>query len=181
MQENEAKNSGKRDFAKALENCTNILARNEFSRTTGVRLELLRRFINRQARSARAETWDKIYPALKPLFEEGVPEVAGPLRIGPAARRNPELVEMFSDQKVLLDEFAVLPEFQRKQAIARFESAAGGAAPSDYKSLDEEENRIMGAFLALDPENRQKELLILTQIASAEVRRRRREAAGKKL
>ena len=46
------------DVAKALERCAENLSISEFSRVTGVRIELLRRFINRQVGNIRAETWE---------------------------------------------------------------------------------------------------------------------------
>ena len=54
-------------------------------------------------------------------------------------------------------------------------AAAGCDEPSTYSSLTEAENRIMGAFLKLSPEGRQTELIKLTDLAGAEVRKRRKE------
>ena len=66
------------DIARAFESCAAALSLNELSRVTGVRIELLRRFIDRKTRRARSETWDKIYPALKPFL------------VGPEPEREPE-------------------------------------------------------------------------------------------
>ena len=82
---------------------------------------------------------------------------------------------MFSDQKVLLDEFDVLPPELQQQATEAMIAAAGCDEPSSYSSLTAEENRIMGAFLKLSPEARDTELLKLTALAVAEVRKRRKE------
>ena len=163
------------DIARAFESCAAALSLNELSRVTGVRIELLRRFIDRKTRRARSETWDKIYPALKPFLVGPEPEREPPPRIGPAYRRHHELVEMFSDQKVLLDEFDVLPPELQQQATEAMIAAAGCDEPSSYSSLTAEENRIMGAFLKLSPEARDTELLKLTALAVAEVRKRRKE------
>ena len=163
------------DIARAFESCAAALSLNELSRVTGMRIELLRRFIDRKTRRARSETWDKIYPALKPFLVGPEPEREPPPRIGPAYRRHHELVEMFSDQKVLLDEFDVLPPELQQQATEAMIAAAGCDEPSTYSSLTAEENRIMGAFLKLSPEARDTELLKLTALAVAEVRKRRKE------
>lgn len=163
------------DIARAFESCAEALSLNEFSRVTGVRIELLRRFIDRKTRRARSETWDKIYPALKPFLVGPEPEREPPLRIGPAYRRHHELVEMFSDQKVLLDEFAVLPPELQQRVTESMVAAAGCDEPATYTSLTEAENRIMGAFLKLAPEVRDRELLRLTELALSEVRKRRKE------
>ena len=112
------------DIARAFESCAEALSLNELSRVTGVRIELLRRFINRKTRRARSETWDKIYPALKPFLVGPEPEQEPPPRIGPAYRRHHELVEMFSDQKVLLDEFDVLPPELQQRATEAMIAAA---------------------------------------------------------
>ncbi|MBR1952612.1 MAG: hypothetical protein IKA32_08545 [Lentisphaeria bacterium] len=165
-----------KDAAKALENCLNAFSLTEFSRSTGVRIELLRRFINRTARDARAETWDKIYPSLKPLLMGPEPRNNPPLRLGSPYRRHAELVEMLSDQKVLLDVFDILNDEQRKDAIKTLESACQGkSVPTTYKSLSVDENKLMGAFLALSPEEQQNQLLALVHSGTEKLRKRRKE------
>ncbi|MBQ7207583.1 MAG: hypothetical protein IJS01_07285 [Lentisphaeria bacterium] len=164
------------DAAKALESCINAFSLAEFSRVTGVRIELLRRFINRRARNARVETWDKIYPTLKPLLLGPEPKNSPPPRIGSPYRRHLELVDMLSDQKVLLDVFDILNDSQRKAAAAALRAAgAADAAPTTFKSLSEEENLLMGLFLALPPEERKTQLLALVKTGTETLRRRRRE------
>ena len=164
------------DAAKALESCINAFSLSEFSRVTGVRIELLRRFINRRARKARVETWDKIYPTLKPLLLGPEPRNSPPPRIGSPYRRHLELVDMLSDQKVLLDVFDILSDAQKKSAVAAFRAAgAAEAGPSSFRSLSDEENLIMGLFLALPPEERKNQLLALVKTGTETLRRRRRE------
>ena len=164
------------DAAKALENCLNAFSLNGFSRATGVRMELLRRFINRTARDARAETWDKIYPSLKPLLIGPEPQNNPPQRLGSPYRRHAELIEMLSDQKVLLDIFDILSDVQRKEAIKTLESACQEKpVPTTYKSLSEEENKLMGAFLALSPEVQQTQLLALCRLGTEKLKKRRKE------
>lgn len=165
-----------KEAAKALENCLNAFSLTEFSRTTGVRMELLRRFINRTARDARAETWDKIYPSLKPLLMGPEPRNNPPRRLGSPYRRHAELVEMLSDQKVLLDVFDILNDEQRQDAVKTLESAGSGkSVPTTYKSLSVDENKLMGAFLALSPEEQQKQLLALVHLGTEKLKKRRKE------
>lgn len=162
------------DQIKALKLCANILSLDEISRMTGVRLELLRRFINRTANDARAETWDKVYPVIKPYLT-GQEDVPAPKRIGPAYRRHAELVEMVSDQKVLLDAFNVLPASKQKRAISLLAKAADARwQASEYSSLNEAENQLMGAYLAVPQEQREAIVLEITKIATDEVKRIRR-------
>ena len=165
------------DIARALERCAENLSISEFSRVTGVRIELLRRFINRQVGNIRAETWDKIYPQIKPFLVDPQ-EPPRPIRIGPAYRRHNELVAMVSDQKVLLDAFDVLGPARQKEALAMFTEANPDAKPSAYKSLSADENKIMGAYLALQEEERDLRLRKLVRLAADEARRLRRELAG---
>jgi len=84
---------------------------------------------------------------------------------------------MVSDQKVLLDVFAVLPSDKRQEAIALF-TGETPVAPTAFKSLTQEENRLMGAYLALPEEERDARLRKLVEIGTAEVRKQRRELVG---
>ena len=176
MDKKDNSNRNSEDEARALESFLAAFSLSEFSRETGVRIELLRRFINRTARDARAETWDKIYPSLKPLLFG--PEVASepPQRIGSPYRRHMELVEMLSDQKVLLDIYDILSEKQRKSAIENLLAAGTGKAePTTFSSLSEDENILMGAFLALPEPERSNCLLALVKTGTETLRKRRRE------
>lgn len=132
----------------------------EFSRETGIRIELLRRFINKQTRQMKDETWGKLYPSLRELLKEKDVSGISCRRIGPAYRRHSDLVEMVSDQKVLLDVFNIFPASVQStivdQWVAKVEST-----PSNYASLSAEENKLMGAYLAMPAEEREKELLLL--------------------
>lgn len=141
----------------------------EFSRETGIRIELLRRFINRQTRQVTNDTWNKILPAFKLLSEQ---DTQASRRVGPPYRRHAELVEMFSDQKVLLDVINVFPSHKRAQIVAEW-CCKSNAAPTAYTSLTAEENKLMGAFLAMDPESREKELLELVKQGREAVREQR--------
>ena len=148
----------------------------EFSRVTGVRIELLRRFINRQAGNIRAETWGKIYPHLRPYLVDPQEPVKNP-RIGSTYRRHPELVAMVSDQKVLIDVIDVLTPPKRAEALAIL-TEGRKVPPSTYKCLSDEENKLMGAFLALPEDQRDKKLRQLIAIGIEEIKKSRRELIG---
>ena len=141
----------------------------EFSRETGIRIELLRRFINRQTRQVTNDTWNKILPAFKLLSEQ---DTQASRRIGPPYRRHADLVEMFSDQKVLLDVINVFPSHKRAKIVEEW-CLKNNASPSTYSSLTAEENKMMGVFLAMDPETREKELLELVKQGREAVREQR--------
>lgn len=163
------------DVAFALEKCAEALSLRELSRVTGVRIELLRRYITRKSRNIREETWDKIAPVLKPYLTGPEPGKTPPVRLGPPYRRHHDLVEMFSDQKILLDTFGALPPGRQSAMLKKIQTLAGISEPTLYGSLSSEENRLMGAFLRLDDENRQKILLEFVEQATAEMRKRRAE------
>ena len=95
-----------------------------------------------------------------------------PRRLGSPYRRHAELVEMFSDQKVLLDVINVFPSHKRAQIVAEW-CRKSNAAPTAYTSLTAEENKLMGAFLAMDPESREKELLELVKQGREAVKEQR--------
>ena len=94
----------------ALERCSSNLSFDDISRLNGIRIELLRRYIDRRAKNIRSEIWDKLYPLLRPYLEGPAPIKEPPPRLGAPYRRHPDLVEMLSEQKVLLDEFAIFDE-----------------------------------------------------------------------
>ncbi len=164
-----------KEFLDAVEKCSENLSFEDISRLNGIRIELLRRYIDRGAKNIRNETWDKIYPMLRPYLEGPEPIKEPPPRLGAPYRRHPELVEMISEQKVLLDEFAIFGDREKRQIIKKFAAAAGNAAPTTYSSLSAAENELMGCFMAMDKETRDAMLAEVTQMAIAEARRQRTE------
>ena len=162
--------------AKALERYAETFSIAELSRITGVRIELLRRFINRQVGNIRAETWDRIYPHIRPYLVDQQ-ESIDTMRIGPAYRRHPELVSMVSDQKVLIDVMDVLPPEKLNKALEIFADGAD-VTPSAYQCLSPEENKIMGAYLALPEEQRDQRLRQLIAMGVEEIKKNRRELVG---
>ncbi len=164
------------ELADAIDRCTSTLSFEDISRLNGIRLEMLRRYIDRQAKNIRKESWDKIYPLVKPYLEGPEPLKTPPPRIGSSYRRHPELVEMFSAQKVLLDEFAIFGDSEKKKIIREFSAALDTPAkPTGFESLSKLENELMGNFLAMSPEMQDEKLAALTERAIAEVRRQRKE------
>jgi hypothetical protein len=164
------------ELAEIIDRCSSSLSFDDISRLNGIRLELLRRYIDRQAKNIRAETWDKIYPLLKPYLEGPEPIKSAPPCIGNTYRRHPELVEMKSEQKVLLDEFAIFSDAEKKKIIRHFAAALESPAEATkFTSLSHDENVLMGNYLALPPEKQDELLAELTEKATAEVRRQRKE------
>ena len=98
-----------------------------------------------------------------------------PIRIGRAYRRHPDLVEMFSDQKILLDAFDVLPDNGKKNLVDELLREAAESRPTAYTALSPVENQLMGRFLQLDAEGRKRLLERMLEMATAEVRERRKQ------
>ncbi len=161
------------DIALALDKCAEALSIHELSRVTGVRIELLRRFITRKTRHVRGETWDKIYPVLRPYLTGPEESEEPPVRIGRAYRRHPDLIEMFSDQKILLDALDVLQDERKKQIVGELADKTGPTQPTASTALSPLENQLMGGFLKLSEEERKTFLDGILKEATEEVRRRR--------
>ncbi len=165
------------DIVKALENCAEALSLNELSRRTGIGIRQLQRFLTKRTNLIREETWDKIYPVLKPYLS--VPESEEPVRpprLGAPARRHHDLVDLLSDQKILLDIFAALTPEEQQLLFRNWEQLAGTPGePTALGSLSPAENRLLGLFAALPAERQEPELLALAERATAELRRQRAE------
>lgn len=112
------------DVARALQNCVEGLGSiSEMSRRTGVRIELLSRFLDRQTKSISRDTWSQIYPLLKPyLIAQGAGNY--PKIIGPTARMHHDLVSLSSDEKILLDAFGALPSEAQQRFLKEILDAA---------------------------------------------------------
>ena len=165
------------DIVKAFDSCLNALSLHEMSRRTGIGIYTLRKFATRQSNSIREETWDKIYPYLKPYLvgsdDQGKQEL--PRRVGPTARRHAELVDLLIDQKILLDTFAVLDDDDRKDVWTKLEKIAGPDNKDAYElsSLTADENRVLGLFDAVPEEQKEAFLLNVVELATLEVRKQR--------
>ncbi len=166
------------DVFRALIKCTEVLPETELSRRTGVGLWQIKRFLNRQTDMIRGETWDKIYPVLKPYLSSPVeaPQEMPPV-IGRGARRHKELVDMCSDQKVLLDMFNALGESSRRSLMTEWQGIVSGRELPhfDLKSLSREENRLMGIFMGMSAEERAAGLKKYCEIAMWELKKERQE------
>ena len=104
------------EVARALQSCVeNLGSIAELSRRTGVRIELLSRYLDRQAKSIEQDTWGQLYPLVKPFLNNPNNCSEKPKVIGSGARMHHDLVSLSSDEKILLDAFGALsPENQQK-------------------------------------------------------------------
>lgn len=96
----------------ALQKCIFVAGSiSEFSKRTGVKIETISRFLTRKTQTFGAETMDILAPWLAPYLNDREDEVpAPPPVIGGAARRLHDMVDLTSDEKILLDVFNSLPK-----------------------------------------------------------------------
>ncbi len=106
------------DVALALQNCVEGLGSiAELSRRTGVRIELLSRYLDRQTRSINQDTWGQLYPLIKPYLNANAASSNIPKIAGSPARMHHDLVSLTCDEKILLDAFAALPADQQQKFL----------------------------------------------------------------
>ncbi len=165
------------DIARALERCSEALSITELSRRTGVGIWQLRKFVTRQSNSIREETWELIYPVIKPYLSGAESqESERPVRLGDTARKHHDLEMLVSDEKVLVDVFVVLNEVERADLFSRWEVLAGcSGTPTELRCLSVSENRLIGLFRALPETMREDELMIYVDKGTENLRRQRRE------
>ncbi len=118
------------DILKALQNCIHgIGSINEFSQQTNVNIETISKYLSRKTQSIKQETWEKIYPLLKPYLPrngESKPMIKeSRIAAEAAAVRIDHKHSLLSiDEKILLDAFAELsPELRNKKLIELVELA----------------------------------------------------------
>lgn len=106
------------DVAKALQNCVEGLGSiAELSRRTGVRIELLSRYLDRQTKSIEQDTWGQLYPLVKPYLNAQNTNSEMPKVIGGPARMHHDLVSLTCDEKILLDAFGALSSEQQQKFL----------------------------------------------------------------
>lgn len=106
------------EVVRAMQNCVDSLGSlAEFSRRTGVRIEMISRSISRQTKSLNQDTWGQIYPILKPYLNAAGEKGEPPKIVGQPARMHKDLVSLTSDEKVLLDAFAALDRSEQQKFL----------------------------------------------------------------
>jgi predicted transcriptional regulator len=116
------------DMVKALQNgIKSIGSLKEFSDRANVSKETLAHFLSRKTHSLTADTWEKIYPLVRPYIPENTNEVVSHVtraRTPKVAFQNHTKDDLSSDEKILLDAFESLsPEVRNKKLIEIVELA----------------------------------------------------------
>jgi hypothetical protein len=118
------------DILKALQNCIHgIGSINELSQQTNVNIETISKYLSRKTQSIKQDTWEKLYPRLKPYLPqngESRPAIReSRIRVDAAAVKIDHKHTLLSiDEKILLDAFAELsPELKNKKLIEIVELA----------------------------------------------------------
>lgn len=99
------------DILKALQGCVDGFGSvAEFSRRTNISIETLSRYMTRKTKVIRRESWEKLYPVLKPYL--------GDRGNGKNMKKhNSSEVELSSDERILLDAFGELTHAQQESQL----------------------------------------------------------------
>ena len=99
------------DIVKALQSCVDGFGSvAEFSRRTNVSIETLSRYMTQKTRVIRRDTWDKLYPVLKPyLGDRGAAKAS--------KAHSSQAIELTSDERILLDAFGELSSEQQEAKL----------------------------------------------------------------
>lgn len=105
------------DIINAIDRTTKMLgSKNEFARKANISVTTLSKYLARTRKSIADDTWERIYPLIKPYL--------------PKKDEDGELPDYYkdktlsSDQRILLDAFAELPdELQEKKLLEIIELA----------------------------------------------------------
>ena len=109
------------DIMKALQDgIDSIGSLTEFSKKANVNRETLAHFLSRKTHSLTADTWEKIFPLLRPYLPENadnmIKVVTRPRK--PKTSFNVQQGrELNTDERILLDAFATLPRQLRDQKL----------------------------------------------------------------
>lgn len=124
------------EVAKALQNCVEGLGSiAELSRRTGVRIELLSRYLDRQTKSIEQDTWGQLYPLIKPYLNTQSSNTEVPKVIGTSARMHHDMVSLTCDEKILLDAFAALNNEQQQKFLAQVLECAEAEVAAKRSSM----------------------------------------------
>ena len=101
------------DIVKALHRCVTDGHESvtEFARLANVSAETVKKYMRRETESIKEETWNKLQPLLKPYMGKK-PQKQVSL--------GSKYLELDTDQRILLDTFADLPEEVRKEKLLEF-------------------------------------------------------------
>lgn len=109
------------DIVKALQNCIHSLGSiNEFARQANVNIETVSKYLGKKTRSIKSETWEQLYPILRPYLPKGSEYKlsknikAPPSNYGGIDHKHTILT---TDEQILLDAFAELSVDDKKNKL----------------------------------------------------------------
>lgn len=165
------------DIVKAFDNCLEALSLNEFSRRTGIGIYTLRKFATRKTRLVREETWDKLYPVIKPYLigrDDDKDDVA--TRIGSEYRHHHDLVDLVSNQKIILDCYGALPARDKVKILNELnETFSDNDACYELSSLSADENRILALYDSMCNEKKEEFTINLVNFSTDFLKIKREE------
>ena len=98
------------DIVKALHRCVTegYESVTEFARLANVSAETVKKYMRRETESIKEEPWSKLQPLLKPYMGRKQQKTSG---------FGSKYLELDTDQRILLDTFADLPDDVKKQKL----------------------------------------------------------------
>jgi len=105
------------DILKALQSCIDTIgSKNAFARKANVHINSISKYLTRQTRYFTDETWEKLHPLLKPYMK--TKEFANfDKRKFEAVKKLCNVEDLTSNEKILLDAFALLPREQQDKKL----------------------------------------------------------------
>jgi hypothetical protein len=115
------------EIVKALQNCIHGLGSiNEFAKQANVNIETVSKYLGRKTKSITDDTWEQIYPLLRPYLPKGS-YVKEKKNAGHGARHieiDHKHATLSTDEQILLDAFAELSEETKKKKLIDIVEAA---------------------------------------------------------
>ncbi|OGV45294.1 MAG: hypothetical protein A2017_08820 [Lentisphaerae bacterium GWF2_44_16] len=100
------------DIVRALQGCVESLgSKSALAMKANVNVETIGRYLSKQTKTIADDTWDQIYPVLKPYLPKSFDMDKN------NDFSNGKGLMLTSDQKILLDAFAELPENLKKKKL----------------------------------------------------------------
>ena len=165
------------DISKALEKCAKTISLAELSLRTGVKVETLKRYLNRRAKQEKADVFQRIYPEIRRyiLLKDADDSEVKPVRIGDAPKMGHYLDDFISDEKVLLDTFGALDDQRQEYYLKNMGACVtvDKLEALEVKELNKSENLLVAIFRAMTQEEQEKYLFMLIDEATELMRERR--------
>jgi len=114
------------DVLRAMQSCIDSIgSKNALARRANVHINTISKYLSRQTRHITDETWDKLQPLLSPYMKHHKELSGFDKKKIEAVKKLCNVEDLTSNEKILLDAFALLPKpMQDKKLIEIVELAS---------------------------------------------------------